>query len=110
MTRTDRSTVPAHLNKPEATLWRRLVDEYGIRDSGGLAILQAAMESHARARRCREAIDRDGELVDGRPHPLLLCERDSRKSYLSALKMLELDVQPAAASPGRPTTTVRRIA
>ena len=84
--------VPKHLAGPEADLWRTLVDDYAITDSGGLAVLLAALEAHSRARTCREQIDRDGLLVEGKPHPLLLCERDSRKLFLSALRQLDLDV------------------
>ena len=99
---------PKHLASPEADLWKTLIDDYGISDSGGQAILLAELEAHSRARMCRELIDRDGLLVEGKPHPLLLCERDSRKLFLSALRQLDLDVEEAAAV-GNQTPVMRRV-
>lgn len=100
---------PAHLEPPEADLFRRIASEYGINDSAGLALLTAACEARGRQRRCRERIDVDGELsLDGKPHPLLVTERDARKAFVATLNSMGLDTEPAAAV-GRPTTTVRRI-
>lgn len=108
---TTKPSPPPHLAAPESKLWRTIVADYNIDDSGGLAILAVALEAAGRARRCREMIDASGELTaEGKPHPLLLCERDSRKLFLSALRQLELDVESAAGSAGRPPgPAVRRI-
>ena len=48
-------------------------------------------------RRCREAIDRDGETVVDRfkqvkGHPLLAAERDARAAFLAGMRMLNLDI------------------
>jgi hypothetical protein len=48
-------------------------------------------------RRCRQAIDRDGEAVRDRwqqlkPHPLLSAERDARAAFLAAFRQLNLDL------------------
>jgi len=97
-TRRARSTPPpAHLAAPEAKLWRELAAEYSFSDPASLALLQSAMESHGRARKCREAVDADGETVLDRfqqvkPHPLLAAERDARAAFLQAMRLLRLDV------------------
>ena len=97
-TRRARSTPPpAHLAAPEAALWRSLAAEYAFTDPASLALLQSAMESHQRARKCREAVDADGETLLDRfqqvkPHPLLAAERDARAAFLAAMRLLRLDV------------------
>lgn len=110
--RTDRNTPPTYLEGPESDLFAAMVTEYGIDDAGGLALLTAACENHARARRCREIIDVDGELVGGKPHPLCAIERDSRKGFVATIKALGLDVESAGASggAGHGNRTLRRIA
>lgn len=88
---------PAHLNAPERVLWRQLLSAHRFDDAASLALLRTAMEAHMRARRCREAIDRDGEAVSDRfgqtkSHPLLPAERDARSAFLAAMKLLGLDM------------------
>ncbi len=98
---TNRSAPPPHLATPERRLWQRLVSDYSIDDSGGQAVLQVACEAAERVRGAREAITRDGLLIDGKPHPLLLVERDSRKLFLQAIRQLDLDTEDAG-DVGRP--------
>lgn len=88
---------PRHLEKPEATLWRDLAESFKFDDPASVSILSIALEAHQRARRCRQAIDRDGETVTDRfaqvrSHPLLSAERDARAAFLSAMKILNLDI------------------
>ena len=89
--------IPVHLQDPEKALWRDLTASHAFDDPASLALLRTALESHQRARRCREAIDRDGESVRDRwgqvkGHPLLSAERDARASFLSAMRLLNLDL------------------
>ena len=70
---------PEHLAQPEAALWVSLVETYTMDDAASLTVLTAALECRARARQCREAIDRDGATVVDprgiiRPHPLMASE------------------------------------
>ena len=49
-----------------------------------------------RSRRCRIAIDKDGEVwrdAKGnlRPHPLLNAERSARASFIGCMRLLRLD-------------------
>jgi hypothetical protein len=97
--RRPRATAPSprHLDKPEAALWGDIVGEYRFEDAASLALLAAALEARQRARRCREAIDREGETVKDRfeqvkAHPLLSAERDARAAFLAAMRMLSLDI------------------
>jgi P27 family predicted phage terminase small subunit len=98
---------PKTLSAESRAWWRRLVAEYAIVDDAGFLLLQTALESFDRMRRCQLAIDRDGELVRDRfeqpkPHPLLAAERDSRAQMLAALKAMNLDLEPLRPRPGRP--------
>ncbi len=99
---------PHHLSPESRRIWREIVAEYGIGDSGGLRILRVALESFDRAQACRRAIDGDGLTVVDRfgipkPHPLLASERDNRAAFLNGLRLLNLDLEPLRDRPGRPT-------
>jgi hypothetical protein len=88
---------PAHLEGPEKELWRRITRVYAIDDPGALEVLDTALSARARMRRCREAIDKGGELIRDRwnvsgANPLLVAERGARDSYLKALRLLNLDL------------------
>jgi P27 family predicted phage terminase small subunit len=92
---------PKHLGRPEQRLWREIVDTYRFDDAAALTMLRTALESHHRARQCRERIDKDGPAILDRwgqlkPHPLLAAERDARAALLSALKALNLDLGVAS--------------
>ena len=90
---------PEHLSKDARVLWKRLVDEYGIVDSGGLAILRAGIEAFDRSQCARVLIDKHGLVIKDRfgaikQNPLISCERDARAAFLQALKQLNLDLEP----------------
>lgn len=93
----DLAPPPDHLEASEAELWRAIIDDYLFADAASLALLAAALEARQRMRRCREAVDRDGETVVDRfkqvkGHPLLAAERDARSAFLAGMRMLNLDV------------------
>lgn len=88
---------PTHLEPPERVLWGEVHQAFMLDDAASLALFRSALEAHQRARRCREAIDRDGEAVRDRwqqlkPHPLLSAERDARAAFLAAMRALNLDL------------------
>jgi phage terminase small subunit len=93
----DPAPSPLHLEKPEAAMWRSLVREYTFDNPGSLALLTVALESHQRARQCREMIDKQGVTIQDRfnqtrPHPLLQGERDARSAFLATMRLLNLDL------------------
>lgn len=98
---------PRKLDRHGATLWRSIMSEYQINDSGGLEMLTQACQALDRAERCREAIDEDGELLRSkkggalREHPLLKMELASRSFVVRTLQRLGLDVE-AIKPVGRP--------
>jgi phage terminase small subunit len=88
-------------------LKKKLISEYSISDSGGLAILESGLQAYDRAAKARETIDTDGMVIFDRfgatkAHPLLSVERDARSQWLMALKALNLDLEPLNSGPGRP--------
>jgi P27 family predicted phage terminase small subunit len=100
--------IPNHLSAEAKKIWRRLVEEYAISDSGGLEILRQGLEAFDRAQAARILIEKHGLVIRDRfgavkPNPLISCERDARSAYLSALKQLCLDVVTPHDGPGRPT-------
>src|SRR5690348_6157715 len=89
----DLPRAPRHLEPSERRLWSQIVAAFDFGDPASQAVLRTALEAHMRARRCREAIDRDGESVRDRfdqlkPHPLLSAERDARAAFLQVMRAL----------------------
>jgi hypothetical protein len=96
-----------HLSTAATKLFESLKEEYAIHDCGGLEILKTGLEARDRFTGIRVRIDAEGLTVTDRfgtekPHPLLAAERDARGQWLSALKMLNLDIEPLRDGPGRP--------
>lgn len=99
---------PKNLSLDAKKLWTDLVAEYTLTDVAGMAILEAGLESFDRARAAKELLDVEGMVVEDRwsqkkSHPATAIERDSRAAWLSALKMLNLDIEPLKPGPGRPS-------
>jgi hypothetical protein len=89
-----------------ATWWRDVQTTFAISDAEGLTALRLAAIALDRGERCRLAIQRDGEVTQGRDgqprvHPLIAAERDARAGALAALRRLDIGLVPAAR-PGRP--------
>jgi P27 family predicted phage terminase small subunit len=98
---------PDHLGTEARTWWQKIQTEFQIDDDAGRLLLQTAMEAFDRMRDCQRDIARDGVSVRDRfdqpkPHPLLAAERDARAQMLSALKHLNLDIEPLRDRVGRP--------
>jgi phage terminase small subunit len=92
---------PDHLDPEEQALFRQVIAEFQIDDSGSISLLVTAMECHQRCRRARERVDEDGETVldrfrQLRPHPCIAIERDARDGYLRAMRALNLKPSTAA--------------
>ena len=98
---------PAHLSKESKAIWKNILSEYEISDSGGLSILKSALEAYDRCEQARASIAKTGPIFKDRwgqprPHPLLSTERDSRAAFLSGLKALNLSIEPLRDKAGRP--------
>lgn len=98
---------PAHLSKEAAGWWKRIQSEYSIDDDAGHLLLQTALECFDAMRSAQARIEADGMVTRGSTkqltaHPLLAVIRDSRAQMLSALKALNLDLEPLRDGPGRP--------
>ena len=92
----------AHLDAEGTALYEKLRTEYAITDSGGVALLSLACKSEMLIRQCQTQIDSDGLVTDkGRAHPLLNTMRDAKNNFLSCLRALNLDVEPALPAGGQ---------
>ncbi len=105
--RLSRPRAPSHLKPPGAKLWRELIDEYGIGDPAGLALVATAAECVDRMRAAQASIAEHGELVKdryGTPklNPACGLEKDARAGFLAALRALNLDLEPLRDKAGRP--------
>jgi hypothetical protein len=88
---------PPHLDEPERKLYAALVRTYRFDDRASLELLCQAMEARQRARQCREQVEKDGPTYrDDRnnlkSHPLLAIERSAQAAFISALRLLRLDL------------------
>ena len=88
---------PKHLPAEERELWSALVRTYRFEDRASLELLTQAMEARLRVRLCREQVAKEGQIfVDKkgiqRAHPLLQIERSAQASFISALRLLRLDL------------------
>jgi len=98
---------PEHLSDEAVAIWNELLSEYRF-DPGGQAVLLSGLESFDRMREAQKAIEDNGILLENKAgtsveNPACRIERDSRKLYLHALKMLNMDLEPLRNRAGRPT-------
>jgi hypothetical protein len=78
-------------------MWAAIVRENQFDGEACFALLRATLESHQRARLCREAIEKQGATYRDRfdqpkPHPLLASERDARSAFIAGMRALNLDL------------------
>jgi hypothetical protein len=99
---------PNHLKAAGRRLWTDIVTQYRIADGAGLALVTTAAEAQDRIREAQRAIrlvpDRYGAL---KQNPACFLERDARAGMLSALRALNLDLEPLRDR-GRSTVFDRR--
>jgi hypothetical protein len=96
------------LSNEARALRQRLIREYEIEDSGGLLLLETAMEAFSRMREAQALVAQHGALVKDRfgqlqKNPAIVVERDSRAAMLAALRALNLDLEPLHPRTGRPS-------
>ena len=96
---------PGNLSRESALLWNRLCKEYAFDDAGFL-LLKVALEAYDRLQGARRQIDEEGAVVETpthffKEHPCLKIEKQARDGFLSAMRMLNLDIEPSGDI-GRP--------
>jgi len=101
---------PKNLGSAGVTLWRSILTEYDIPDSGGLALLEQTAFAYERAERLRIEIDRDGEIVRWRggmrEHPGLRAELAARSFIVRTLQRLGINLEVVRPASGqRPSPT-----
>jgi hypothetical protein len=104
------SDPPTALGETGTVLWRSIMAEYRIEDSGGLAMLEQACCAADRAKECSDIISADGSLISTKhgpkDHPLLRHELAARSFIVRTIGRLGLDVEPVRSGPGRPPGTI----
>jgi phage terminase small subunit len=90
---------PRHLKNAGRALWTGIVMQYRVRDAAGVALVTTAAEALDRIREAQAAIRKHGALVPDRygalkQNPACFLERDARAGMLSALRALNLDLEP----------------
>src|SRR2546430_14575143 len=97
---------------PRSTLFPYTTLFRSIADGAGLALVTTAAEAQDRIREAQRAIRQYGALVPDRygalkQNPACFLERDARAGMLSALRALNLDLEPLR-DPGRSTVFDRK--
>ena len=98
---------PSHLEKAGRELWQGLIRDYGITDTAGTVLVTTAAECLDRMRSAQELVKKHGECITAgngslKTNPACRVEQDARSGMLSALRMLNLDLEPLRDGPGRP--------
>ena len=99
---------PKALSREAKAIWRKLVDEYDMADdTAALLLLRSAMESYDRVQEVRAILAEEGLTVSGtagttKAHPATTVERDARSAMVTALRALNLDLEPVRDRLGRP--------
>lgn len=100
-------SLPNHLRDEGRAFYSSITDEYGIVDAAGLSLLTRAAECVDRMTAAQRSIAEHGELVMdryGAPklNPACTLEKEARNGFLSAVRALNLDLEPLRDAPGRP--------
>jgi glycine/D-amino acid oxidase-like deaminating enzyme len=101
------ATPPRKLGQYGLALWKRILNDYNVDDTGARELLCLACESLDRASALRDAIDKEGEFIQTRygglkEHPGLKPELAARAFCAKMLCRLGLHVEPLRSTPGRP--------
>lgn len=96
----DPPPAPEYLSDDAQARWAALIAEYDIRDPGGLAVLEVAMQALDRLNDARRSIASEGAVIRDRfdqlrPHPSVQIEKDARHGFLAAIRSLGIDGAPS---------------
>jgi hypothetical protein len=93
------------LSKEARGLWRSINTEWEL-DQPAQLILHGVLQAFDRWREATAILNAQGLVVHERgqtkTHPAHAVERDSRQAVARGLKMLNIDIEPLNAAPGRP--------
>lgn len=97
----NRPAAPRHLSAPAKRLFGDVLADYQL-EAHHRAILVKSLEAWDRAETARRIVDTEGLVIETRlgekkAHPATAIERDSRAAFLSGMRQLGLDVEPASA-------------
>jgi P27 family predicted phage terminase small subunit len=86
---------PRHLSTASKRLWKALMDDFVLDDSGALIALQSLCEAYDRVQQAREILKKDGPITRDRwgvprAHPATVIESSARAQMHSALRLLRL--------------------
>ncbi|MFA5323432.1 MAG: P27 family phage terminase small subunit [Smithella sp.] len=86
---------PKHLKAAAKRLWKKLLSDYHIDDSAGLALLEAACLAYQSSEEARGLVRREGLTITDRfgqtrPHPGVAIEHNARAQMIAAFRALKL--------------------
>lgn len=107
-TRTPDPPPPDHLGEHGRRFWRTVVADYAVEDADTAALLEHAATCLDRLAAAREAIARDGVVLNGRAHPATALELSYLRTFRMTVRELGLTTEHGAPAdiytrPPRPT-------
>ena len=95
---------PKTLSESSKQIWRDILTEYDTGwNSKDYNVLRIGLECLDRLSEIREEINKAGLTINGKPNPLLSCERDARSGFIQSMRQLKLEEpDEKKRKPGRP--------
>lgn len=96
---------PEHLGARACVFWREVLATWSM-DAAGLELLRQAVEALDMAERCRADVIASGSMTildrygSAKPHPLIASEDTARKTFLAAIRALNLEAGADAKAAG----------
>ena len=101
---------PSGLGSAGREFYRRVQEEFGISDSGGLELLSQASFAIDRADACRLQVAKEGQTIATKsgmkPHPLIQSETAARSLAVRCIAALGIALEPVKPM-GRPSNSTR---
>ena len=96
-----------HIRPESRKIVKKIVTEYGIQDVGGLQYLMVFAAAHTQELDAQDIVEKEGMTVldrfgQAKAHPMVGCASSARSQKMTALKSLNLDLEPLRDAPGRP--------
>jgi hypothetical protein len=102
----DPDGTPAHLGAEGREFYSDMVEEFGIVDASGIALLTRAAECLDRIKQAQNAIRKHGAVMVVNDklvaNPAVRIEKEGRDGFYAAIRLLHLEIPKAVGRPPRP--------
>jgi hypothetical protein len=104
--KSDSEGIPAHLGAEGREFYANMVEEFGIVDASGIAVLVRGCECLDRIKQARGAIRRHGVVMTINDklvaNPAIRIEKEARDGFYASIRLLQLEIPKQVGRPPRP--------